>query len=354
MEKNKRVILHYDMDCFYASIEVRDNQRLKGKPMVVAGGIITTASYEARKYGIKSAMPVLEAKKLCHGLIIVPVNKDKYLDESEKIQKLVLKITNKVEFIALDEGYVDITEIIKNYPSKEYFAKKFREGIKRNTGLTCSVGIGYNKLSAKIASDINKPGGQYIFKNSEEFVEYIKEKPIKILPGVGKKLQEILERKGITYVKSIFPYSYSELSKEYGNSRGEVLYSYSRGIDYRNVEYEKQTHSIGHENTYRIPLTSEVDVEREIDLLFSRTYERLLENKLLCKTIVLKIRFNDMETITRSKTMNILTDSKVELRGLLDELEGIIELKKPIRLLGVSVGNLSDKNICQMKIDFYQ
>ena len=169
-----KLIMHYDMDCFYASIEIRDNPKYQGLPLVVGGGVVTTASYEARKYGIHSAMSTFEAKKLCPNLLIVPVNKDKYIRVSQKIQNLVLKITEKVEFIALDEGYVDISEIAPKFSSLEEFAEKFKERIKYHTGLTCSVGIGINKLSAKIASGINKPGGKYIFNSQAEFVNFLK------------------------------------------------------------------------------------------------------------------------------------------------------------------------------------
>lgn len=153
----ERVILHYDMDCFYASIETRDNsKKYKNKPMVVAGGVVTTANYEARKYGIHSAMSTYEAKNLCQNLLVIPPNKEKYIKESEKIHELVLKITHRIEFIALDEGYIDISDVIPKYSSKEKFAKIFRERIYKHTGLTCSVGIGVNKISAKIATDYSR------------------------------------------------------------------------------------------------------------------------------------------------------------------------------------------------------
>ena len=233
-----RVILHYDMDCFYASIETRDNPRYKNHPMVVAGGVVTTANYEARKYGIHSAMSTFEAKKLCPNLMIVFPNKEKYFKESQIIHNLVLKITHKIEFIALDEGYIDITEVIKKFSSKEKFAKTFRERIFKHTGLTCSVGIGVNKISAKIASDINKPFGQYIFNSEEEFVEYMKEKKIRKLQGVGEKFEKLLNKDNIFLVRDVHKFSLKELTKRYGKARGELLYLYSRGIDYSPVEYD--------------------------------------------------------------------------------------------------------------------
>ncbi len=342
-----KIIMHYDMDCFYASIEIRDNPKYKGLPLVVGGGVVTTASYEARKYGVHSAMSVFEAKKLCPSLLIVPVDKNKYIKISQKIQGLVLKITDRVEFIALDEGYVDITEIVKKFPSLESFADRFKERIKYHTGLTCSVGIGVNKLSAKIASGINKPGGKYIFASQMEFVEYIRTKNIEIIQGVGKKLREILNRDGIYKVEDIIPYSLQELVNRYGKSRGELLYLSSRGIDYSEIEYKREIHSIGNENTYRYPLDSEESIQKELEDIFEYSYKRLIRKELIAKTVILKVKYADGTLITRSKTLGIPTDIKTILfenfETLLDEIEN-----KPIKLLGVSFGNLIKKSIRQL------
>lgn len=342
-----KIIMHYDMDCFYASIEIRDNPKYKGLPLVVGGGVVTTASYEARKYGVHSAMSVFEAKKLCPSLLVVPVDKNKYIKISQKIQGLVLKITDRVEFIALDEGYVDITEIVKKFPSLESFADRFKERIKYHTGLTCSVGIGVNKLSAKIASGINKPGGKYIFASQMEFVEYIRTKNIEIIQGVGKKLREILNRDGIYKVEDIIPYSLQELVNRYGKSRGELLYLSSRGIDYSEIEYKREIHSIGNENTYRYPLDSEESIQKELEDIFEYSYKRLIRKELIAKTVILKVKYADGTLITRSKTLGIPTDIKAILfenfETLLDEIEN-----KPIKLLGVSFGNLIKKSIRQL------
>jgi len=157
----ERIIMHYDMDAFYASIEINRNPKLKSKALVVGENIVTTASYEARKYGIHSAMKVSDAKLLCPKLIVLPVDKTEYIRISNEIHNLILKITNKVEFVATDEGYIDLTDVIKA-ENKKAFAIKFKQRIKELTNLTCSVGIGFNKLSAKIASDINKPFGFFV------------------------------------------------------------------------------------------------------------------------------------------------------------------------------------------------
>lgn len=342
-----KIIMHYDMDCFYASIEIRDNPKYRGLPLVVGGGIVTTASYEARKYGIHSAMSVFEAKKLCPNLLVVPVDKDKYIKISQQIQRLVLKITEKVEFIALDEGYVDITDIVKKYDSLENFAKKFQERIKYHINLTCSVGIGINKLSAKIGSGINKPGGRYIFNSQMEFTSYIGPKDIKIIQGVGKKLKELLNKDRIYRVEDILSYTFQELVQKYGKSRGELLYLSCRGIDYSEIEYRREIHSIGNENTYRYLLDSDGNIQKELNDIFEHSYERLLQKELITKTIILKIKYSDGSLITRSKTLSRPTDDKIilfeNLELLLEEIDD-----KPIKLLGIAFGNLIKKSIRQL------
>ena len=337
----ERVILHYDMDCFYASIETRDNpEKYKNKPMAVARSIVTTANYEARKYGIHSAMNTYEAKNLCPHLLVVSPNKDKYIKVSEKIHELVLKITHRIEFIALDEGYIDITEVIPKYSSKEKFAKTFRERIFKHTGLTCSVGIGINKISAKIASDINKPFGQYIFNTQEEFVEYMKDKKVRKLQGVGEKFEKILKRDHILTVGDIHKYTMKELTRRYGKARGELLYLYSRGIDHAPVDFSKPTHSVGAENTYSSPLNIEEEIEEKLEEVFKAAYSRLKEKNCLTKTVTIKIKYTDRKTISRAKTVSIATDDKDTLYNYVQDIMSEIENTEDIRLLGVSFRNL--------------
>ncbi|STO31563.1 DNA polymerase IV [Fusobacterium necrogenes] len=344
----KRIIMHYDMDCFYASIEIRDNPKYKNLPLVVGGGVVTTASYKARKYGIHSAMNVFEAKKLCPHLLVVPVDKDKYIKVSQKIQSLVLKITEKVEFIALDEGYVDITEVIKKFPSLKSFAEKFKERIKYHTGLTCSVGIGINKLSAKIASGINKPGGDYIFSSQQEFMEYLRDKDVKIIQGVGNKFKELLNKDKIHKVEDLYKYTLMELIGKYGKSRGELLYLSCRGIDHEEIDYQRAIHSIGNENTYRYSLDSEGNIKKELEQIFDYSYNRLIKEGLIAKTVILKIKFSNGELITRSKSFTIPTDSRQILFESLEDLYDGVEKEFGVRLLGISFGNLTKKSIRQL------
>ncbi|MDO4691066.1 MAG: DNA polymerase IV [Fusobacterium sp.] len=345
----KRLIMHYDLDAFYASVEINKNPKLKNKPLVVGENIVTTASYEARKYGIHSAMKVSDAKILCPKLIVIPVDKKEYKKISNQIHELIFKITNKVEFIALDEGYIDLTGIVAE-DKKESFAKNFRKRIKDITNLTCSVGIGFNKLSAKIASDINKPYGQHIFNSEEEFINYLSDKKIKIIPGVGKKFTELLNRNNIFFVRDLYKFSLDFLIKKYGKSRGENLYCSIRGIDYSEVEFQREIHSIGNEETFLIPLTGNSDITRELEYLFKSTHDRLEKNNVYTKSITIKIRYINFETITRSKKLRTPTRDKEFLYELVLELLNSIEQDREIRLIGVYFGDIEKNNVIQLKL----
>ena len=348
MENSKKIILHYDMDAFYASIEIRDKPNLKGKPVIVGTSVITTCNYEARKYGLHSAMSVTKARGLCPYGIYLKVDKEKYSRVSNQIKNLVLKLTNKVEFIALDEGFVDITDIIKNYSSYEIFANKFQRGILKNTGLTCSIGIGYNKLSAKLASDAKKPGGVTFIKNIEEFTEFMLDKGIKLIPGVGKKTQEILKRKNIVMVSDVLKISLQELRSILGYNRGEMIYEYCRGIDNRKISIESKTHSISNEKTYSTPIEDREFIWSEFLTLLMKTQKRMKMQKLHTKTVTLKIRYLDRKTITRSKSINLSTQNLEKLKKILSELFEEINLENKIRLLGVNLGNLSENKEYQL------
>ena len=290
------------MDAFYASIEINRNPKLKNKPLVVGENIVTTASYEARKFGIHSAMKVSDAKLLCPKLIVIPVDKTEYIRISNEIHNLIFKIINKVEFVATDEGYIDLTDIIRP-ENKKNFAIKFKQRIKELTNLTCSVGIGFNKLSAKIASDINKPFGFFIFENEEEFIKYISDKKIKIIPGVGKKFYEILKQDKIFYVKDVFEYSLDSLIKKYGKSRGENLYCSVRGIDYDEVEYQREIHSIGNEETFLIPLQNNSEIIREFNSLFNYTFKRLMKNNVFTQSVTIKMRYTSFKAASPLKDL---------------------------------------------------
>ncbi|TDT72543.1 DNA polymerase-4 [Hypnocyclicus thermotrophus] len=336
----KQVIMHYDMDAFYASIEIRDNAKLKGKPVIVGTRVITTCNYEARKYGLHSAMSVTEARKLCPNGIYLNVDKNKYIKVAYQIQNLIKKLTDNIEFIAFDEGYIDITNIINKYPSYEYFIKKFKKRIYIHTKLTCSVGIGYNKLTAKLASEVNKPGGFFIIKNNKEYYEYFKEKDIKILPGIGEKTQKFLRQNNINRIREIKEKNYYFLKEILGSSKAQLLYDYSRGIDYRKIKTERKYKSIGNEITFKFNTDNKIIIFNTLDDIFNKIYKRLINKKYYAKTLVLKIRFEDRHIITRSKTLKDFSENKIEFIKLLEEFKKEFDYKNKIRLIGLTFSNI--------------
>lgn len=302
----KKLIMHYDMDAFYASVEIRDNPKLQGKPVIVGTRVVTTCNYEARKYGLHSAMSVKEAKKLCPKGIYLDCDKEKYYEISKTIQSLILKLSHDVEFIALDEGYIDISLLYEKYKDLDYIAKKFRERIYKHVKLTCSVGIGYNKLSAKIASEVNKPNGFFIIHDEEEFKNYVKDKNIRIIPGIGKKTQEILGKYGIETIKDIQNYSLLALQGILGHAKGIQLYENSLGIDNRKIEFERKNKSIGNETTLTVPVKNEILIKENLKNLFDGVFKRLKDSKYFSKTLTIKYVFQIEKLFKNQKVLEII------------------------------------------------
>lgn len=338
----KKLIMHYDMDAFYASVEIRDNPKLQGKPVIVGTRVVTTCNYEARKYGLHSAMSVKEAKKLCPKGIYLDCDKEKYYEISKTIQSLILKLSHDVEFIALDEGYIDISLLYEKYKDLDYIAKKFRERIYKHVKLTCSVGIGYNKLSAKIASEVNKPNGFFIIHDEEEFKNYVKDKNIRIIPGIGKKTQEILGKYGIETIKDIQNYSLLALQGILGHAKGIQLYENSLGVDNRKIEFERKNKSIGNETTLTVPVKNEILIKENLKNLFDGVFKRLKDSKYFSKTLTIKIRFSNRETIQKSKSLRDYSKNYLDLLSLFNELLEEIDFSKEILLYGATFSNLKE------------
>lgn len=337
-----KIIMHYDMDAFYASVEIRDNPKLQGKPVIVGTRVVTTCNYEARKYGLHSAMSVKEAKMLCPKGIYLDCDKEKYYEISKTIQSLILKLSHDVEFIALDEGYIDISLLYEKYKDLDYIAKKFRERIYKHVKLTCSVGIGYNKLSAKIASEVNKPNGFFIIHDEEEFKNYVKDKNIRIIPGIGKKTQEILGKYGIETIKDIQNYSLLALQGILGHAKGIQLYENSLGIDNRKIEFERKNKSIGNETTLTVPVKNEILIKENLKNLFDGVFKRLKDSKYFSKTLTIKIRFSNRETIQKSKSLRDYSKNYLDLLSLFNELLEEIDFSKEILLYGATFSNLKE------------
>ena len=300
---------------------------------------------------------VVKARQLCPNGIYLRVDGQKYGEVSRQIKELVLKISANVEFIALDEGYIDITDIIDKYPSHLEFAKRFKKGIFKHTGLTCSIGIGYNKLSAKLASEAKKPGGITLFSDNNIFSDYISDKGVKLIPGIGKKTQEILKAKGIVLISDVLSLSLREIRNILGYNKGDMLYERSRGIDSRRVAIQSKTHSIGNESTYSLPLEDKEVISEKLKKMYIGVHKRLIKSGYRAKTITIKVRYKDRITITRSKSLAVHTKKYSELEKTFQEILQELNFNKGVKLLGVTLGNLTKNKMYQLafkKVDEIQ
>ncbi len=341
----KRKIIHIDMDAFYASIEQRDNPSLKGKPLVVGGsphgrGVVSTCSYEARKYGIHSAMPCKEAYIRCPYAVFVRPRFYVYKEVSNQIRNIFHRYTDLVEPLSLDEAFLDVTENKKKIKSATIIAKLIREDIKRETGLTASAGVSYNKFVAKLASDYQKPNGLTVITedNVQEFLDAL---PVKKFFGVGKVTERVLKNNGINTGYDLRNTSLEKLEKIFKN-RGLELYNFARGIDNRPVNPTRIRKSIGAETTLiENKNIDDAETVMILDELCEEVAERMAKEDKVAKTITLKIKFEDFKTITRSLSVSDYIRNYDDIRFYAAELLTHVEdSTKTIRLFGVTVSNL--------------
>ena len=341
----KRKIIHIDMDAFYASIEQRDNPSLKGKPLVVGGsphgrGVVSTCSYEARKYGIHSAMPCKEAYIRCPYAVFVRPRFYVYKEVSNQIRNIFHRYTDLVEPLSLDEAFLDVTENKKKIKSATIIAKLIKEDIKRETGLTASAGVSDNKFVAKLASDYQKPNGLTVITedNVQEFLDAL---PVKKFFGVGKVTEGVLKNNGINTGYDLRNTSLEKLEKIFKN-RGLELYNFARGIDNRPVNPTRIRKSIGAETTLiENKNIDDAETVMILDELCEEVAERMAKKDKVAKTITLKIKFEDFKTITRSLSVNDYIRNYDDIRFYAAELLTHVEdTNKTIRLFGVTVSNL--------------
>lgn len=342
MSSSKEVqkkIIHVDMDCFYAAVEVRDNPKLKGKPVAVGGspggrGVLTTANYEAREFGLRSAMATSQALRLCPQVHLVPVNMSKYKTESAKIRKIFYKYTNKVEPLSLDEAYLDVTNNKACEGSATLLAQKIREEIYSETGLTASAGIAPNKFLAKVASDWKKPNGQ--FTVSPHFIDqFVPRLPVEKIPGVGKVTKIKMNSMGIYHCKDLQVMTIQNLNYKFG-SWGLRLYDLSRGIDNREICIDGERKSLSVESTYSVDLES---VEQCVDKVpklyeeFSRRLQRAqVESRI--KSLFVKIKFFDFQSTTYEKA-KVQSPTPQYFSEMIEH--AFSRQNKPVRLLGLGV-----------------
>ena len=338
-----RKIIHVDMDAFYASVEQLDNPELAGKPLAVGGsgerGVISAASYEARKFGVRSAMSGVIASKNCPQLIFVPPRFSRYKEISKQIRAVFHEYTDLVEPLSLDEAYLDVTVNKKGNPSASLIAEEIRQKIFQTTGLRASAGISYNKFIAKIASDINKPNGQKTIP-PEKAIDFLEKLDIKKFYGVGKVTATKMYNLGIFTGTHLKEKTEEFLTKNFGKS-GAHYYHIVRGIHNGKVNPNRITKSVAAEHTFRTNLTSEIFMLERLERIADELEQRLKKSKLAGKTVTLKIKYSDFTQQTRSRTLPFFVKDKAILLETVKELLYQEKMKNSVRLLGISVTNLN-------------
>ena len=342
-----RKIIHVDMDAFYASVAELDNPELKGKAIAVGGseerGVVSAASYEARKFGVKSAMSSFLAKQKCPHLIFVKSDFERYKELSVKIRAVFYEYTDLVEPLSLDEAYLDVTENKKGNPSANEIAREIRARIYEETGLRASAGISINKFIAKVASDINKPNGQKTI-HPEEVLQFLEELPVNKFYGVGKVTASKMYNLGIFKGKDLKKKPLEELVKSFGKS-GTHYYNIVRGIHNSAVKPNRIRKSIAAERTFSENLSSEIFMIERLDKIADELERRMKKTDTKGKTITLKIKYSDFTQQTRSKTKGNFMQTKKEFFPVVKELLYQDKLVNSVRLLGLSFGNLNTEEI---------
>lgn len=341
----QRKIIHIDMDAFFASVEQRDFPELRGKCIAVGGneerGVIATASYEARKYGVGSAMSSVVAKRKCPQLIFVKPRFHVYKEVSDQIRTIFLEYTDLVEPLSLDEAFLDVTQNHKNIEIATDIAKEIKQKIKERTNLTASAGISFNKFLAKIASDYNKPDGLYVItpKMAESFIHTL---PIKKFHGIGKVTAERMQMMGIHTGLDLKNLTLEKLLREFGKS-GQYYYNIVRGLDFREVNPTRLRKSSGSETTFSHDLKTLEEMQIALFPLMEDVWNWSLKTAIYGRTLTVKIKYNDFTVSTKSKSASFSIKNRVLFDQICYDLltEGYSS-QKPVRLLGVSISNLEN------------
>ena len=358
----QRKIIHFDMDAFYASVEILDNPILQGMPVVVGGSpesraVVCTANYVARKFGIRSAMPCSNAKRLCPNTIFISPRFERYREISAIIHQVFQKYTDKIEPLSLDEAWLDVTKNKINCPSATWIAKSLKKDIRTTTGLTGSAGVSYNKFLAKIASDEDKPDGLFVITPQSAQL-FLAEIEIRKIPGVGRVTQKRLQQLAIEKGSQLQAKSEGFLVNHLGKL-GHYLYHIIRGLDLREVEPRKERKSVGIENTFAHDIYYGDELKEVLKLLLIGLEKRLKQAGKRGRTLTLKVKFEDFKQLTRSVSTKVgdLNEDRISVIAY-QKLAEVCQkfTKKRVRLLGVAVSNFpsrkreDDKN---QQLDFY-
>jgi DNA polymerase-4 len=347
------VILHVDMDAFYASVAELDHPEYKGKALVVgagARGVVLSANYEARKFGIRAAMPVGRAKRMAPHAIFIAPEHHRYSEISERVMAIFYSYTPLVEPISLDEAFLDVTGSQKLFGTGREIAAKIREQVEKEEGITCSVGLAQSKFIAKLASQHCKPNGMLEIK-SDRILEFLHPLPVRAIWGVGPKTAESLERLGLHTVSDIAHTPRATLIRALGESTGASLYELAWGRDYRDVIPDEPEKSIGNEETFSEDLDNPEEILREFLRMTEKATARLRERSLFAKTISIKIKFADFSSLTRSKTVPIAIDNTHDTYEVVKALYLALRNEGArIRLVGVSLSQLQEGAPVQLEL----
>ena len=341
-----RKIIHIDMDAFFASVEQRDNPKLRGMPIAVGfdgpRGVVSTASYEARKYGVHSAMAIAQAKKMCKELIIVPSHMNRYKEASHHVHSIFKRYTDIIEPLSIDEAFLDVTVNKKNIELAVDIAKEIKKAIREELNLTASAGVSYNKFLAKIASDYKKPDGLFVI-HPDKALDFIAELPVEDFWGVGPKTKETMHRMGIFNGMQLRDCSLNHLTEVFGKA-GPVFYDFARGIDERPVVCSRTRKSVGCEHTFIEDINKQSALIIELYHTVLELLERLERNSFRGYTLTLKIKYADFSSATRSFTSEKLLTKKKDILPLAKTLLKQTEAgTKPVRLIGLSISNPEDE-----------
>ncbi|HVF62328.1 MAG TPA: DNA polymerase IV [Thermoanaerobaculia bacterium] len=349
-----RRILHCDMDCFYAAVHVRDDPSLRGRPLVIGGrpesrGVVAAASYEARRYGIHSAMPSARAVKLCSDILFLPPDFRRYHRESEQIFAIYREVTPLVQEVSIDEAYLDVSDHLGAAGTATAVAREIRRRVREERGLTVSVGVGPNRLVAKIASDFRKPDGLTVVPPAK-VLDFLAPLPVRRLHGVGPATERALAELGVTTVAELRALDAALLAARFGR-HGDTLWEFARGIDDRPVELERERKSLSTETTYAADLEGLAAVEAEVGRLAAGLADDLRRRSLGACTLTLKLRYGDFTTITRSRTLDLPTcDERAIAACARDLLTRTEAATRPVRLLGIGASNLVRGEVWQLPL----
>ena len=347
MSENIATILHVDMDAFYASVEERDDPKLKGKAVVVGvgkRGVVSAANYEARKFGIRAAMPIYKAKALAPHAIFIAPNMARYAEVSEQVMAIFRDVTPHVEPISLDEAFLDVTGARRLLGSGIEIADQIRKRVEKDLGITCSVGIAHNKFIAKIASGHCKPNG-VLEIDPEKMLDFLHPLAANEIWGVGPKTNELLEKMGLFTIADIANTPRSTLIRVLGQASGASLYELAWGRDYRDVITEHSEKSISASQTFDVDLYQPEEILKEFLRLTEKSADRMRAKGLATNTISIKVRFADFKTISRSKTLDLPTTGTQEIFEVAKSLYLGLELDRVlVRLVGVSLDSLVEND----------